>query len=261
MGSPPRDGVSPRGENSHQCGSSPRQLQAHVAEVRKCQRSPALTSAASPLGGRARGRVPPPARPPARAPGRGPTRRLRERRGGAREPRAEGGRHARDPAGRARRRAAGGAVAGSPGAGRDRRTRAPAPLPRLLLRPEPQRPRAAGVAVAAGARVPPPPAPSRRLLRGRQQLQAAPQRPPPHHPGSEPWPGPRRPRAARGMGPSWVRSTWPDHSLTHCDLQTWEPCQRPPAAGRSSAFTKMAAPAAPHAEAILGFSFSNCRMR
>lgn len=67
--------------------------------------------------------------------------------------------------------------------------------------------------MAAGARVPPPPAPSRRLLRGRQQLQAPPQRPPPHHPGSEPGPGPRRPRAARGMGPSWVRSTWPGHSL------------------------------------------------
>lgn len=65
------------------------------------------------------------------------------------------------------------------------------------------------------------------------------------------WAGPAAPPGRAGHGPQ-LGSLHVARSLTHCDLQTWEPCQRPPGAGRSSAFTKMAAPAAPHAGAILG---------
>lgn len=98
--------------------------------------------------------------------------------------------------------ARGGKGAGSPGAGGGW-ARAPPPLPLLQgcgpQRPRAQHPRAEGGAAAAGAWVPPPPAPARRLRRGRQQLQAAPQRSSPRHPGGELYPQTEAKFAPRGL--------------------------------------------------------------
>lgn len=107
---------------------------------------------------------------------------------------------------------------GSPGAGGGR-ARAPPLLLLQLLGYWPQRPSTAGGATEAGARVPPPPAPPRRLRQGRQQLQAAPQRSPPHHPRPSRRrspPGGPRPRgtlAELGSAPrrQITHSLWPSN--------------------------------------------------
>lgn len=132
---------------------------------------------------------------------------------------------------------------GSPGAGGGR-ARAPPLLLLQLLGYWPQRPSAAGGATEAGARVPPPPAPPRRLRQGRQQLQAAPQRSPPHHPRAEQAPQPtRRPEAARDPGRARFRSTSPDHSLI-VTFESGSPAREPGSPGLAGAlaFTKMAGP-------------------
>lgn len=132
----------------------------------------------------------------------------------------------------------------SPGAPGGQACAPPPPLLLLLFGYRPQRPSAAGGAAEAGARVPPPPAPPRRLRQGRQQLQAAPQRSPPHHPRAEQAPQPtRRPEPARGPGRARFHSTSPDHSLI-VTFESGSPASEPGSPGLAAAlaFTKMAGP-------------------
>lgn len=232
----------------------PRRLSARAArdagaasrEVRGRERSPALTSAASPPGGRARERAPPPARESAQ-PQAGRPQTPRKQRGGDGEPRAGGGHVARDPGGRGARRP-------GPGPGRGRgRGRG------LTGRRGPQDARAGSAASAA-----PPPGATAPPRRGSGRGGRCPGS---SAPGSVAPAPPRAPAAAgsagalaaapawgrafaRGPDPGRVRSSWPDRSLT-VTLRSGSPAnvRRAPAAARPD---QDGAPAAPRAGAILG---------